>query len=70
MSAHIRSHRTFVDEIITLRSAYMGLGIYGFFGYMVNFWVDPNGMIFYTIEYFGYKGYISDIWFIFPQLLS
>ena len=33
----------------------MGLGIYGFFGYMVIFWMDPNGMGFYTIEYFGYK---------------
>ena len=39
----------------TLRSAYMGLGIYGFFGYMVNFWMVPNGMGFRTIKYFGYK---------------
>ena len=36
-----------------MRSAYMGLGIYGFSGLMVNFWVDPNKMGFYTIDYFG-----------------
>ena len=38
----------------TLRSAYMGLGIYGFFGYMVHFWMVPNGLGFHTIKYFGY----------------
>ena len=41
--------------VSTLSSAYMGLGIYGFFGYMVNFWMVPNGMGFHTIKYFGYK---------------
>ena len=29
---------------------------YVFFGYKGNFWVDPNGMGIYTIEYFGFKG--------------
>ena len=36
-----------------MRSAYMGLGLYGFSAYKGNFWVDPNGMDFYTIDYFG-----------------
>ena len=39
----------------TMRSAYMGLGLYGFSGNMVNFWADPNGMGIYTIEYSGFK---------------
>ena len=33
----------------TMRSAYMGLGLYGFSGYKGNFWVDPNGMGIYII---------------------
>ena len=39
----------------TMRSAYMGLGLYGFSGYKGNFWVDRNEMGIHTIEYFGFK---------------
>ena len=37
----------------------MGLGLYGFSAYKGNFWVFPNKMVIYTIEYFGYKGRYS-----------
>ena len=43
-----------------MRSAYMGLGLYGFSGYLGNFWVGPNVMGIYTIEYFGFKVRDSD----------
>ena len=39
----------------TMRSAYMGLGLYGFSGYKGNFCVGPNGMGIFTIDYFGFK---------------
>ena len=42
-----------IGKFITMRSAYMGLGLYGFSGYLVNFWAVPNEMGFHTIEYFG-----------------
>ena len=40
----------------TMRSAFMGLGLYGFSGYMGNFWADPNEMGFLIIKLSGYKG--------------
>ena len=42
---------------------YTAFRLYGLFGYMVNFWVVPNGIGFYTIKVFGYMFYISVIWF-------
>ena len=33
--------------------------IYGLSGYMVNFWLVPNGMGYHTIKYFGYMVKIS-----------
>ena len=38
--------------------------IYGLSGYLVNFWLVPNGMGYNTIKYFGYLVKISDIWSI------
>ena len=46
----------------------MGLGLYGFSGYMGSFWLVPNEMGFLIIKVSGYKGWYSGYMVIFEAV--